>query len=145
MAALLEQAGIDVWVFGGWAEELWQLAPPRPHNDIDLLYPAPDFGALDLWIAGTPGITEIRAKRFSHKRAVVYRDVMIEWILVEQDESGSLTRFFDGAHTIRWPDDTFARRLQAGGQSLRVASPAALQHYRREHPAVDAAYRALTR
>src|SRR6188508_3443633 len=30
-------AGIHLWVSGGWAEELWQMTPPRPHRDIDLL------------------------------------------------------------------------------------------------------------
>ena len=37
---LFEAASVPVWVFGGWAEELWHLTPARMHNDIDFLYPA---------------------------------------------------------------------------------------------------------
>jgi hypothetical protein len=36
--ALLREAGAPCHVFGGWAEELLELAPARPHGDIDLLY-----------------------------------------------------------------------------------------------------------
>src|SRR6266704_1683683 len=39
----LESAGIGTWLFGGQAEELLGLAPPREHYDADQLYPAADF------------------------------------------------------------------------------------------------------
>ena len=35
------------WVFGGWAEELSGISPPRLHKDVDLLYPAKDFELVD--------------------------------------------------------------------------------------------------
>jgi hypothetical protein len=33
----LQDAGFSPLVFGGWAQELLQLVPPRPHVDVDLL------------------------------------------------------------------------------------------------------------
>lgn len=65
----LAQAQLSTWLFGGWAEDLWGLCFPRPHQDVDLLYPAANFVQLDQWLARTPDLTDIPAKRFSHKRA----------------------------------------------------------------------------
>jgi hypothetical protein len=79
------------WLFGGWAEEVWGVIAPRPHNDIDLLYPAADFGTLDQFIGTNPSMAEILAKRFSHKRAVMYHDVMVEWFLLESHGTGYAT------------------------------------------------------
>jgi len=45
--AFLHQRGAVTWLFGGWAEELPGIAGPRPHDDLDLLYPAEDFAAAD--------------------------------------------------------------------------------------------------
>ena len=43
----LRAGGMDIWVFGGWAEELQGMRPPGLHTDVDLLLRAPDFGLLD--------------------------------------------------------------------------------------------------
>src|SRR5262245_6369627 len=90
----LADAQLPVWVFGGWAEELWGISEPRKHNDVDLLYPANDFTSLDQWLAATEGVTEIVGKRFSHKRAVTYQWVMIEFLLLESDREGHRSNFF---------------------------------------------------
>jgi hypothetical protein len=44
---LLRRAGAPCHVFGGWAEELLDLAPPRAHGDIDLLHCADKFDRVD--------------------------------------------------------------------------------------------------
>jgi hypothetical protein len=62
----LESAGVRTWLFGGWAAELLGLSVPSPHNDVDLLYPADSFEAVDVFLA-TGGVDEIAAKRFPHK------------------------------------------------------------------------------
>ena len=80
---LFEEADLPVWVFGGWAEDVLHLAPKRIHQDIDFLYPAATFGHLDCFIAQTKGFQEIKAKRFSHKRAILYEHIMIEFLLVQ--------------------------------------------------------------
>jgi hypothetical protein len=47
----LQQHGFASLIFGGWAEELLQLVPPRPHRDVDLLLPADSFVAFDRFLA----------------------------------------------------------------------------------------------
>ena len=43
----LEQAGLLVWVAGGWAEELSGFGSAREHRDIDLLFLDQDFSRLE--------------------------------------------------------------------------------------------------
>ena len=83
----LEVAGLDVWLAGGWAEELHGLLEPRPHHDVDLLYRGESFDSLDAFL-GTGAVTEIAAKRFAHKRAFELDGTMVELILVEPDLLG---------------------------------------------------------
>ena len=141
---MLADAQLTTWVFGGWAEELWHINAPREHNDIDLLYPVRDFTQLDCWIAATQGIIEIPAKRFSHKRTVMYRQVMIEFLLIERTIDGLRTNFFAGLYTLDWPYDTLRHTIAVDHRALNVASPAALQHYRQHHAEVQKAYQLYT-
>lgn len=124
----LAAAGIATWLFGGWAEELLSLSPPREHRDVDLLYPAEDFAAVDAFLA-TGAVDEIAAKRFPHKRAYESDGIMVELFLVRADGSGLFTEFWG---TIRhaWPADLLDYR--AGG--MRVASEAALAGFRTGYP-----------
>jgi hypothetical protein len=137
---LLTDAQVTTWVFGGWVEELWQISAPRAHNDIDLLYPADDFVHVDRWIVATEGITEIAGKRFSHKRAVIYRQVMIEFLLLERVHDGHQTNFLSGLYALEWPPDTLRYTISIADCVLQVASPDTLTCYRREHIAVQQAY-----
>lgn len=137
----LAHAQIETWIAGGWAEELWNLSSPRSHRDIDLLYPAPNFHQVDQWLAGTKELFEIPAKRFSHKRALLYKEVMIEMILLEPQKGRHVTSFFDGRYHFIWPHDTLSF-LQAGEHSLPVAGPQALSLYRREHQCIEEAFQA---
>jgi Aminoglycoside-2''-adenylyltransferase len=54
----LQTRGIGCWIFGGWAHELRGLSPPRAHKDVDLLYPAESFDAIDRLIENEQ-VTEI--------------------------------------------------------------------------------------
>ncbi len=130
------------WLFGGWAEEVWGVIAPRPHNDIDLLYPAADFGTLDQFIGTNPSMAEILAKRFSHKRAVMYHDVMVEWFLLESHGTGYATHFFDGKHSFYWPDGSLTQVRGLDGQHVDVASRDALTAYRQQVEARVQAYQA---
>lgn len=136
----LAQAQIRVWLFGGWAEEVWGLVAPRPHADIDLLYPAAQFAALDAWIARSTHLRPIPTKRFSHKRAVLLDDLMIEWLRVETHDGCLVTHFWNGRHTMTWPAGTLTSLHPAGLPRIDVASPAALQSYRQDHVARAQAY-----
>lgn len=137
---LLRANGIKTWIFGGWAEELQNLIEPRPHRDIDLLYPASDFSRLETVIENIHGMTEIQANRFSHKRAVMYYDVMVEFLLLEQEREGYVTHFFAGRHVFHWPTSTLAEVTLPTGQTLAVASSEALQRYRSSYAERERAY-----
>jgi len=115
---LLGSYGARTWVFGGWAEELRGLAPPREHRDIDLLYPAPRFERLDAL-----DLSWIEAKRLPHKRAFTLDGAAVELFLVQRDAEGWFTEFARVRHD--WPPNVFA----ASGR-LPVASAAALTSFR---------------
>ena len=123
---LLLSRGIETWVFGGWGEELRGLISPRPHADVDLLYPAESWDCVDVL-----SLNWVPAKRLPWKRAFVLEGTVIELFLVRRDEHGWYTRLARRMH--RWPDNV----LGTNG-SLRVASTAALASYRHSYR-VDAA------
>jgi Aminoglycoside-2''-adenylyltransferase len=123
---LLEAHEIETWIFGGWGEELRGLIKPREHVDLDLLYPAADWRAVDElqldWIEG---------KRFPWKRAVVLEATTVELFLVEHDAQGWYTELKRRRHS--WPENVLA----SNGE-LRIASTAALASFRHSYR-VDAA------
>ena len=124
--SLLTAQGIDTWVFGGWGEELRGLILPRDHVDLDLLYAAEDWDAVDAldldWLEG---------KRFPWKRAFVLEDVAVELFLVQRDDRGWYTQLQRRRHD--WPENL----LGANGR-LPIASTAALASFRHSYR-VDAA------
>ena len=134
-----ESARIHVWVFGGWAEELWQITPAREHKDIDLLYCGATFEQLDAFIAQNMGFQEIQEKRFSHKRATIFQQVMIEFLLVQQDKAIHFTDFFSGRFRLEWPNDVFCQRVIIPGYNIRIASKQTLIAYRQNHKQVQQA------
>jgi hypothetical protein len=126
VVAALAEVGCETWIFGGWAEEINGLCPPRGHGDIDLLLPARSFHQLDALFDG--GVfSEIVTKRFPHKRALRYDDVVVELFLVQRDTLGPHTSFW-GCVRHDWPSNTCTDRL-----GLRVATPEALRGYRAHH------------
>jgi len=131
----LESAGVRTWLFGGWAEELLGLRLPGPHHDVDLLYPAGSFDAVDVVLADGD-VEEITAKRFPHKRAFETEGIMVELLLLQGPDNAPFTDFW-GASRYEWPSNVFG--IQAGG--LRVASAMALIDYqatwRDRLPSVD--------
>lgn len=120
-ARLLEGAGIVVWVFGGWAEELLSLAEPRLHKDLDLLYPADGFAVADAVLMAGCGPAEITAKRLAHKRAFTRQAVMTELILVRPAGEGYVTDF-RGQLTYQWPGDVLGPRSPGCGWPARQPS-----------------------
>ena len=137
---ILRKAQINTWVFGGWAEELWAIAEPRSHNDIDLLYPAENFDCLDTFILAEPDFIEIEAKRFSHKRAVLRDGIMIEFFLVQSTGSNLFTAFFNGQAIFDWPSDILSYTRPVGNHAVNVASQQALIAYRANHENITLAY-----
>jgi len=130
----LEAAGAGLLVFGGWANELLRLSPPRPHADIDLLLPAASFARVDPFLAAAANAAEeIRAKRFAHKRAFRLNGVTIEITLVEHDCDGPVTLFW-GDIPFRWLVPLGqAEPASSVVRPLPVVTRETLTHYRRFH------------
>ena len=135
----LQSAGISVWVFGGWAEELHGIRPPGPHGDIDLLYPAEDFSAVDQFLQSRTDLEEVQGKRFIHKRAFVRQGVLVELFLLRRAAARYATDFF-GVCEFLWPEDALSEMRLLGVPTL-AASSAALRFYRERHTAIEQAYR----
>lgn len=136
-----DAATLPVRVFGGWAEELWQITPGRIHNDIDFLYSGATFEHLDHFLAQNMDIQEIQEKRFSHKRAISFQDVMIEFLLVQHDKQIYFTDFFSERYHFEWPADVFCHTVNISGYDIQIASKQALLLYRQCHKQVERAYR----
>ena len=123
---LLDAHNIETWIFGGWGEELRGLIRPREHVDLDVLYPAADWSAVDElpfdWIEG---------KRFPWKRAFILEGTTVELFLVQRDDHGWYTALKRRRHD--WPENVLATNGE-----LRIASTAALASFRHSYR-VDAA------
>ena len=122
-------------MFGGWAAELLGLSLPRPHHDVDLLYPAGSFDAVDVFLA-SGDVDEITAKRFPHKRAFEAEGIMVELFLLQGTEDALFTDFWS-VNRYEWPSNVLG--VEAGG--LRVASAMSLGDFRASwqdlQPSVD--------
>lgn len=46
VAGALEEAGIDYWLFGGWAVDFWVGEVTRPHADVDVAAWRRDYDAI---------------------------------------------------------------------------------------------------
>lgn len=125
---MLKKAGIEVWVFGGWAEELQGIIAPRVHKDIDLLYVGDDFSKVNTFIR-EDNLNIV--KNFPHKRAFMYNEIMIEVFLVTNET----TNFFS-LYVHDWPSDTFKHEAIEG---MRVCSIDSLNDYRQKHSLVEEA------
>ncbi len=102
----LRDAGLDVWVFGGWGKELLGQSPPRLHGDVDLVMRADDFGPLDEFLACSPYV-QVTEKRSSHKRAYVRNGILVE-VLVASPVNGSTGQtVFWGTELFVWPSGAF--------------------------------------
>ena len=135
----LENAQVKTWLFGGWAEELMGLCPPRPHRDIDLLYPAQSFTRLEEFIRTQGRAEEVNAKSFTHKRAFEWQGVLVEVLLVRPD-AGTLATDFFGEFPFVWPQDTFSASVKLFQEDCPCASVAALRLYRARHGEIEQAF-----
>ena len=136
----LSDAQVRTWLFGGWAEEVSGLCRPRPLRDIDLLYPAQSFDRLDEFLQTQRGAKEVEAKRFPHKRAFEWENVLVEVFLVRSDADVLVTDFF-GTFSFVWPQDTLLQTAKLPTGEWPCASAAALRVYRARHGEVEQAYR----
>lgn len=144
MMQRLRENNIRVWLFGGWAEELLGIRESGEHSDIDLLYPENNFDSIDDFMHRNNDILEIKDKRFSHKRAFLVDNVMIECILVINDGINYLTNFFDCFKYV-WPSNTLNGKIEHEGSIINIASKEALSKYRKNHHSIERIYKKMYR
>jgi hypothetical protein len=113
--------GLRGWLFGGWAEELRGVEPPRRHDRVELLYPAPSFRLVDELILA--GELEQLSDGRPHVRTILVEGVPVELVLVRRAGDGWLTDFPGGPH--HWPADVFERAAHPP-----VASSEAVESFR---------------
>lgn len=135
---ILADAEIKTWLFGGWAEELLEICLPRPHKDIDLLYPAHSFEILDKFLRPQETVIEVQAKRFTHKRAFRWQGILVEVFLVRFESGAFVTDFF-GMLPFVWPQDMLSHERELD-KEWRIASPATLRLYRERHSDIERVY-----
>jgi len=133
LAALLRDIrvqGLSCDVFGGWAEELLGLRKLWEHRDIDLTYQGDSLAAFD---AITSGFSPVPLKRFHHKRAFLFRDVLCEILLIQDAESRPVTHYW-GDVPFYWDQPLLhPDAVDVYGESVTVVSPENLRRHRREH------------
>ena len=120
----LVEAGFDVGIFGGWAEELQEIVAPRRHDDVDILVVNPNLDELDAFVTSRD---EVVAKHYPHKRAYIESGVVVELFLVTHRD-GRWTTNFRGVHEHCWP--TISWDYHRG---FPVGPAAALTSYRNSY------------
>jgi len=123
----LNDNSIPTVVFGGWAEELAGIIESREHKDIDLLYEAGNFNLVDKLFLNSHELKEICQKHFHHKRAFLFKEVMVEIFLVENDLYGDFTNFW-GKTKHYWPQPFAINK-----KGLNIATPRVLNSYRENY------------
>ncbi len=127
---LMKHHSIIVWIGGGWAEELHGVIRPRIHKDIDLLYPATGFEDVDLFIKHQ-NFEEISEKHLHHKRAFIYKGVLVELFLVEMSQNRQYTNFWN-KYKYYWPKNV----LSENGE-LQIVSKKALRLFRHNYSSIQ--------
>jgi hypothetical protein len=98
-----------------------------------------NFQQLYRWLlTARDELVPIAAKRFSHKRALLYRQTMIEILLLEPQAGAYVINFFNGISHLIWPGDTLTS-LPFQRSQIAVANQQALQFYRSHHPWISGA------
>lgn len=118
--------GFDIWLMGGWAEELQGLRPSGLHRDIDTVLLANGFTIFDAFLAESAW-PEVAVKRLPHKRAFLCEGVLVEVCLACKSKGTRVTNIW--GYEFRWPGSSFEKPVGI----LPMVSVAALQAYRGEH------------
>lgn len=127
----LENEGLKIVIFGGWAAELQKIEKVRPHSDIDLLILDKDFNRLVGFINRNEW--EI-VKSYSHKKAFMFDGIMVEVFLVRIDDNEFTTEFTGEEKSVifHWPDQLFTERA-IRDVSLKLATKDTMAKYRKSH------------
>jgi hypothetical protein len=105
--AACASAGVDYWLFGGWAVDFWVGRVTREHHDIDAAAWLRDFHAIKVALESvgwkhTPVKGEVIGTNYTRRAAVV------EFTFVELRD--------DGAIVIPFPDQPIVWSLESFGE-----------------------------
>lgn len=122
--------GLRCDIFGGWSEELLAVREPWEHCDIDLIYRGENLLAFDAIVSG---FTPVRPKRFHHKRAFLFRDILCEVILVQDAAIRPVTHYW-GDVPFYWDQPLLhPQAIDLCGETVTLVSVENLQKHRRMH------------
>ena len=119
---LFENAGIEVWLDGGWAVDALLGAQTRPHKDVDVIVRVADLPKLREILGGRgfeiqPGGTESNFVLADHSRV----EVDVHAIVFDRDGNG-VYRMENGSDWI-FPAEGFSGRGVVQGIGVRCLSP----------------------
>lgn len=126
----LRAQGLACDLFGGWAEELLGLRDPWAHGDIDLIYRGESLAAFD---AVGDRFSPCPQKRFHHKRAFLFRNVLCEVVLVQDADTHPVTHYW-GDVPFQWAQPLLhPQPVDLCGEAVTVISTDNLHRRRRLH------------
>ncbi len=136
--SILRESGVECDLFGGWAEEMLGICPPRPHTDIDLVYRGRNFDPVDAFLKmQAPRVDEVVEKRFSHKRAFRFHGVLCEILLVQDWDSRPFTLFWGDA-PFHWNTPLLHQRDQyLAGVPVSLVHEENLRKYRADFKSTE--------
>lgn len=106
VAAVLEEAGLDYWLFGGWAVDFYAGSITRPHADIDIAVWETDLPALARLLKAH-GWTHAPSEEDDGGTGYERGGVRLELTYLASDGAGGVfTRLRQGR--ARWAPETFA-------------------------------------
>lgn len=126
LGSVLDQQGIEYWVFGGWAVDFWVGRITREHDDIDIAAWRDDSDAIGtaLQIAGwrhTPVANEVVGTRYE------WRTAQVEFTFVVAGDEGRILIPL-AEQPIVWSTEPFGdARRELLGVSCRTISLALLR------------------
>jgi Aminoglycoside-2''-adenylyltransferase len=119
LSQALDDAGLEYWLFGGWAVDFWVGEVTRVHDDIDVAAWRSDFDAVKSALTAggwehTPTAADLVGTRYRRGRA------QVEFTFVEEGEAGEVVvPLATGA--VTWSATPFGdERLQLRGVSCRT-------------------------
>jgi hypothetical protein len=117
----LDRAGLDYWLFGGWAVDFWVGSITRPHDDIDVAAWRRDYDAIGsaLIAAGwehTPTENDVVGTRYALGNS------QVEITFVEQGDEGEIVIPVPEAPIV-WTTEPFgeSRRALEGVEGRVIA------------------------
>jgi hypothetical protein len=125
LSQALEDAGIEYWLFGGWAVDFWVGEVTRPHDDIDVAAWRKDYDSIRaaLVAAGwehTPTAEDVVGTRYRLGQHEV------EFTFVEPDDSGAVVVPLPTG-SVTWSSQPFGdARARLRGVTCRIIPLAVL-------------------